>query len=254
MTTDRYNTEYMGTEMPNNRRIDSSGHCQVAFGLTMITFPIEHVNELCRQARKARMVRVDGPDEWSISELDPTGVLRVFQTLRLKRGFVLRAYQYREDGNGDAFVWAMPIDAPFPDPQVHQYPPKPNEALTDLMEAIEGDGTPRSYMEASFFARETDEFGVFWEGRLAEQDVLLGADPFSTGADATDAWKWNERKPVFWEPSFQQIDETATVTFHTCCRLGRGSLFRIVDTFKPGKYAFKTNRKKIAEGPKVYVL
>ena len=219
----------------------------------MITLPIDQVNELRKQAQKARMVRVDGPDEWCISELDPTGVLRVFKTLRLKEGFVLRAHQYREDGNGDAFVWAMPIDAPFPDPQVHQYPPKPTEALTDLMEAIEGDGTPRSYMEASFFARETDEFGVFWEGRLAEQDVILGADPFSTEEDVTDAWKWNEHKPVLWEPSFQQFGETATFTFHTYSRLGRRSLFRIVDTFKPGKYAFDTNHKKMAEGPKVKV-
>ena len=55
------------------------------------------------------------------------------------------------------------------------------------MEVIEGDGTPRSYMEASLFARVTAEFGVFWEGHLAEQDVILGADPFSTGEDVTDA-------------------------------------------------------------------
>ena len=42
-------------------------------------------------------------------------------------------------------------------------------------------------MEASLFARVTAEFGVFWEGHLAEQDVILGADPFSTGEDVTDA-------------------------------------------------------------------
>jgi hypothetical protein len=219
----------------------------------MITFPIGQVNELRKQARAARMVRVDGPDEWCISDVDPTGVLHVFKTLRLKEGLVLRAYQYREDGNGDAFVWAMPIDAPFPDRQPHQYPPKPTEALTDLMEAIEGDGTPWSYMEASLFARETGEFGVFWEGCLAEQDIILGADPFSTGERLTDAWKWNERKPVLWEPSFQQINETATVTFHTYSRLGRESVFRIVDSFRPGKYAFATNCRKMAEEPEVKV-
>jgi len=215
----------------------------------MITFPIDQVNELRKQAREARMVRVDGPDEWCISELDPTGVLHVFNTLRLRDGFVLRAYQYREDGNGDGLVWAMPIDAPFPVPELHQYPPKPTEALTDLMEAIEGDGTPWSYMEASLFARETDEFGVFWEGRLAEQDIILGADPFFTGEHVTDAGKWNDRKPILWEPSFQRIDETATITFHTSSRLGRESLFCIVDSFKPGKYVFKTKCKKMAEGP-----
>jgi len=217
----------------------------------MITFPIDQVNELRKQAQEARMVRVDGPDEWCISEVDPTDVLHVFKTLRLKEGFVLRAYQYREDGNGDAFVWAMPIDATFPNPQQHQYPPKPTESLTDLMEAIEGDGTPWSYMEASLFARETDEFGVFWEGHLAEQDVILGADPFSTGEHVADAWKWNECRPVLWEPSFQQIDEIAMVTFHTHSRRGRESLYRIVDSFKPGNYAFETKRKKIAVGPNV---
>jgi hypothetical protein len=219
----------------------------------MITFPIDQVNELRKQARVARMVRVDGPDEWCISDVDPTGVLHVFKTLRLNEGLVLRAYQYREDGNGDAFVWAIPIDVPFPDRQPHQYPPKPTEALTDLMEAIEGDGTPWSYMEASLFARETDEFGVFWEGRLAEQDIILGVDPFPTGERVTNAWKWNERKPVLWAPSFQQINETATVTFHAYSRLGRESVFHIVDSFRRGKYTFETNCIKMAEGPEVEV-
>jgi len=78
-------------------------------------------------------------------------LLGVFKSLRMKSGFVLRAYQYRSGGNGNGVIWAMPIDAPFLQPSkvpklMNGYlePPKPPEALDGVMEAIDGDGTPWS--------------------------------------------------------------------------------------------------------------
>ena len=230
-----------------------------------IIFPIDRVDDLRKQAREARKVNMDGPDGWCISEVDPTDLLKVFRTLRLKDGFVLRSHQYREDGNGDGLVWAMPVDAPLLDPgngwsgrqRLHPHALRPAEALSNLMDAIQGDGTPWSYLEASLFAREIDDFGVFWQGSPKESDVILGADPFCTGQQRAivgqtpdgDAWRWNEPKPTSWEPSFQQASETVTITFYTYRRVGRENIFRTVDTFRLGQYAFETESMKVAVGP-----
>jgi hypothetical protein len=58
----------------------------------------------------------DLPNGWLKSPVDPHDVLAVFRSLRLKPAFVLRAYQFREGGNGHAFVYATPAEAPFPQP------------------------------------------------------------------------------------------------------------------------------------------
>lgn len=229
-----------------------------------ITFPIHRVNELRKQAREARQARMDGPDGWCISEVDPTNVLKVFGALRLKEGYALRAHQYREDGNGDGLVWAMPVDAPLLDPgnccserrRLHPHALRPAEALSNLMDAIQGDGTPWSYLEASLFAREIEDFGVFWQGCSKEADVILGADPFCTGQQASivgptpdgDAWRWNEPKPTSWEPSFEQTNETVRIRFYTYRRVGRENIFRTVDAFRLGQYAFQTEGTKVAVG------
>jgi hypothetical protein len=59
-------------------------------------------------------------------------LLRAFPALRPKEGYALRAYQYRDDGDGNGFVWAVPESAPFPDPETFPrvegaflQPPKP---------------------------------------------------------------------------------------------------------------------------------
>ena len=51
-----------------------------------------------------------------------------------------------KSANGNGFVWAMPVDAEFPDPEkcprlknVFLEPPKPPAALDDYMDAIDGD-------------------------------------------------------------------------------------------------------------------
>jgi len=66
------------------------------------TFPIEKVRQLRRRACEARMVSVEGPGGWSRSSVDPMKLLAVFSSLSLKKGLVLRAYQFRSgnDGNG----------------------------------------------------------------------------------------------------------------------------------------------------------
>jgi hypothetical protein len=91
------------------------------------------------------------PAGWSKSTIDPMGVVHAFDALRLRIGFTIRAYQYYFGGNGNAVVWAMPAGSDFPEPQDCSLragglldPPRPPGALDDVMEAIEGDGSPWS--------------------------------------------------------------------------------------------------------------
>jgi len=45
-----------------------------------------------------------GPQGWSISQVSPLKVLKTFKALHLKEGLTLRAYHFRQDGNGNAVV------------------------------------------------------------------------------------------------------------------------------------------------------
>ena len=72
-------------------------------------FSAERVNQLRRRAQRASNVTDRGPEGWSKSDVDPMALLSAFPSLHLKEGLTLRAYQFREGGNGNGVVWAMPV-------------------------------------------------------------------------------------------------------------------------------------------------
>jgi hypothetical protein len=197
--------------------------------------------------------------------VDPTTVLVPFTSLRLRAGFILRAYQFKAGGNGNAVVWAVPVDVEFPDPGlcprlqgVFLTPPKPPGALDDIMEAIEGDGTPWSYLCASLLARELGEFGALWHGSEWGTHDILGAEPWKTTkrhrtGSQEEIWQWSEPKPVVWKPRVHVAGDVITVTFFTYTALGQEKIIQHIDTFKPGNYQFATQHKVLATGPAGYV-
>jgi len=71
---------------------------------TKTVFPIEKVQQLRDRAIEARTFEQIPPEGWSKSAVDPMRLLAVFSSLRIKEGYVLRAYQFREGGNGNGFV------------------------------------------------------------------------------------------------------------------------------------------------------
>jgi hypothetical protein len=110
------------------------------------TFPAKRIAQLRRRASKAAELPEEVPEGWSVSMVDPMAVLAVFKPLRIKEGFVLRAYQFHSGGNGNGFIWAMPVDADFPDPEecprledAFLEPPNPPAALHNVMDAIDGE-------------------------------------------------------------------------------------------------------------------
>lgn len=47
---------------------------------------------------------------------DPEEIVKATDVLTLRAGLRFVAYQYRAGGNGNGIVWALPVDAPFPEP------------------------------------------------------------------------------------------------------------------------------------------
>lgn len=235
------------------------------------TFPAEKVERLRKRARKAAELPEDVPSGWSKSLVDPAVLLAVFKPLHMKDGFILRAYQFRAGENGNGLVWAMPVDAEFPDPDecprlanTFLEQPKPPTALDDYMEAIDGDRTPWSYLCASILAREMAEFGAMWHGCDWDTHTILGADPLKdTGIEDPDnsqvmrceaGWHWAGPRPKRWNPRVSEGGKAVKVTFFTHSGIGREAIYRHTDTYKLGSYQFEPDRKQIAIGPGGYVF
>ena len=81
-----------------------------------LPFAIGRVNRLRRAAMNAREIP-DYDSDWSrggfcsFAHGQANDLLRVFDTLWLKQGFVLYAYAYREFHGGNGRIWAVPTDS-----------------------------------------------------------------------------------------------------------------------------------------------
>lgn len=213
---------------------------------------------------------INCPHGWSKSKVNPKKVLKNFSKLRIKKGFVLRSYHFQEKSNGNSIVWAMPKQSPFPSPDscpkltdTFLHPPKPPLALDDLMEAIESDGSPWSYLSASIFKREISEFGAFWHGHNWDTHNIIDTQPLFdinqiqekdeiNSAKKVDKWEWLEAKPEQWMPSVSINNEQAIVTFFTYSELGTKAIYIHTDTYNLGKYSCKTEKIMIAKGGSGY--
>jgi hypothetical protein len=228
-------------------------------------FPVAKVQRLRRAAARAATFPDDGPEGWHKSPVDPCAVLAAFPSLRIRSGYTLRAYAFREGGNGNAFVYTMPTDAPLPEPddcprngEHFLDPPVPPSALGNVMEAIDGDGTPLSYLSASIFAREIREFGARWHGCDWSTHTILGANPFTgpaAGMMTTDAgqWEWIEPAPESWLTTVVPA-HPVEVRFYTHSAHEMERIVRHVDCFEEGSCVFETRASDIARGPGGFVF
>jgi hypothetical protein len=237
----------------------------------MKTFPAKRIARVRRRASKAAKLPEDVPSGWSKSTVDPMAVLAVFKPLRTKEGYILRAYQFREGGNGNGFVWALPVDADFPDPEdcprlqgAFLEPPKPPDALDNVMDAIDGDGSPWSYMCASIFGREISEFGAMWHGCDWDTHRILDADPWDDDQDGQKTgltepmapaaeWEWVQPKPTDWRPQVVQEGNRVTVSFLTFSGQGQEAIYRHMDIYS-GSYKFEADRQEVAKGAGGFVF
>lgn len=246
-------------------------------GDTVKRFTAKQIKQWRERAAEISALPEGTPEGWSKSRVDPKKVLDLFPKLRLRKGYVLRAYVYRSDGNSNGFVWALPVDAEYPAPadcprlESHFLkPPKPFDALDDVMEAIEGDDVPEAYLQASIFRREIREFGAGWHGVRWGFYTVIDANPWQGGAaDGDDSplsrpqskpqqWKWVGTKPTQWSPEVRFERDRAVVTFYSYTplvghlddnKIEKERIIFHTDTYRRGKFRPLVVEKKIAEGP-----
>jgi len=229
------------------------------------TFPLSRIQRLRQEASRAVRTEAEPPEGWSVSLADPMDLLAVFKPLRLKAGFVLKAYEFYSGGNGNGVMWAVPAGGQFVEPGQGQQesrslfdPPKPDSALDDIMDAIDGDGTAWSYLCASLFRREAEELGARWHGCDWDTHDFLGRNPvtaspatkrrLSLSATPPSDWRWVQREPEQWLPAVEESAGTMTVTFYTLSSYAQETIYRHRDRFRRGGYRFRSYRKAIAFG------
>ncbi len=217
---------------------------------------------------------------------DPMALLAAFSSLHIKKGFVLHAYPYCTQRGGVGNVHAVPELSSISDPEEYETTdlfelarpfsidnscldglttdgpvklPHPPDALDNVMEAIEGDRTPWSYLSASIFAREIAEFGASWHGVIWSTHTILSGDPWifphvwweedEKGLLSEHGWQWLFRRPSEWKPSVVCNNGVTFVKFYTYSMLVQEAIYCFTDIYEANNYKFKWDVEIIAEGP-----
>lgn len=228
-------------------------------------FDMTRIRRVRQAAMETAQIPDQGPVGWSRSDVDPLKILACFPALRLKRDFTLHAYQYRDgEGNGNGVVWAVPTGAVFTSPVRCEVAspelggvPRPPGALDDFMAAMDGDGSPWSYVCASLLARELRELGALWHGSDWSDHSIIGAPPWDRpaandgvhGRLTTDfaAWTVVRESPRGWRPSVVMGPHGARVRFITYATLGIESIVEHLDAYEGSDYSFATTSMLLAE-------
>ena len=129
------------------------------------------------------------------------------------------------------------------------------------MQAIEGDGSPWSYLSASLLRREAAEFGAFWHGCEWTSQTILSKPPRQvddpdvpddegdlTGAAPVSDWTWFGPVPKTWEPTYAERGSTRKVVLHIRNPVGVEQIYRATDTYRAGSYDCTTETKVLCEG------
>ncbi|MFY0802063.1 hypothetical protein [Peribacillus frigoritolerans] len=200
---------------------------------------------------------------WSISTSNPEDIVHSFSQIKVKREYKLRGYQYTSGRNGNGIVWAIPTNEVLPEAKDCEVvedtfltPPKPDLALDDFMEAIEGDKSPLSYLQAAICLHELHEFGAMWHGILWGQDRILPLDDceylYSSSVkeylDSIEEWTDLKTIPEILSPHFFYSNGYPTIVFYTTNDVGILSLNRYTHTFKNGDYTQEVVREEIGYG------
>jgi hypothetical protein len=199
---------------------------------------------------------------WTVFDDEPARAVAIFAHLRVRAGYKLMGYRYECHGNGNGFVYAVKADAAVARPEECRRlkghflePPIPEGRLEDLMEAIEGEETALSYLEASILGRELQELGAQWHGcdwsthEVVDRDLTREPPP-DQGDWNTRPWEWTWKtaRPEEWRPAVAVAVEAVRVTFYTYSRLGVEMVYRHTDEYRRGERKARRTQKSLAKG------
>ena len=204
-------------------------------------------------------------------------LLRLFPALQMKEGYTLHGCRYFASGNGNGLVCATKEEncnfelLPIVNGDLVLFPMSAEEfesvegTLSDFMQAIEGDGTPWSYLSASILARELLEYGALWHGASWSTYTLLDVPPWELtslqdGASHKDTlspredWTWVGDEPNNWRPRVDFLNGRPRVTIYAFSALGGEHITEFVDTYSPDAYTFESEETDIALGSGGYIF
>jgi len=208
-----------------------------------------------RKIRNAICARLALPDDlpsgWTRSPVAVDAAVEAVPSLGLAEGWCLRGYVFREGDNGNGIVWALPLDAGFPEahdcPKLDRYflaPPKP-PAGREPLEAVKGDHSPRSYLEAALLLYELYEFGALWHGTSWGACTVCDGPP-----EDWAAWTRSNDVAFDWRPRVNiGADGRAVVEFLVLDHVGRETLAHHRFRFENcGGYVPEVSIDRVAEG------
>jgi hypothetical protein len=195
--------------------------------------------------------------------LDLAAVLQNTNGLQLNAGYRVRGSLFQNGGNGNGFLWAVKIGKsnkksprlvgmPRPDMGLVLPALRPDDACSDTMEAITGNFSPFSYLEASILKRELQEFGASWHGlNWCTYKILASPDDACRGligGGGPEQWSWTARKFNDLRPRVNVKSDKVVVTFHARSDLGCAHINRFEDTFKSDSYVSTSTQTEVARG------
>jgi len=191
--------------------------------------------------------------QWFISSTDPGAALLKLPGLKLKSDWRLVSYLRRVQGTGDGLVWAVPerlsttaqLEKALPAQGHFAEKPRPEGALDDLMDAVEGDRSPASFVVAALLRRELREFGKTGKASDWQHHRLISALP------AQFSWQWRMEAPKDLSPKVRLFpDGKAAVEFFSCRVVAPITLFQHIDQYPGDRYRAASIDRPIATAQK----
>ena len=177
--------------------------------------------------------------QWFISSTNPGAVLLKLPGLKLKPELRLITYLHRVAEDGIGATWAVPehlsttaqLEKALSVSGDRQQPPQPNGALAHVMDAVDGDHSPASYLVASILQRELKEFGALGKSCDWTHHRLIAAIP------AQANWQWRIDVPKDLSPKVRLLpDGRAALEFFTCRVVAPIAIFQHIDQYPTGQY------------------
>lgn len=188
--------------------------------------------------------------QWFISASDPGSVLMKLPGLKLKPTLRLVTYLLRAGEDGMGAVWAVPetlsttthLQKALVGGGTGLRIPQPNGALADVMESLEGDRTPMSFVIASILRRELKELGALGKSCDWSHHRLINALPSQRN------WQW--RVPTTPKNLSPKVliypDNRATTEFFTCRITAPVAIYQHIDQYGADHYKANSVSRAIA--------
>lgn len=186
---------------------------------------------------------------WFLSSVNPGEALLRLPGLGVKPGFRLVTYLLRTKDGGIGHSCAVPehlsctvqLEAALTEGTEWHYPPFPEGALQQIMEAIDGDRSPLSFLLASLWRRELQELGTAGKDRQWGHHRLIETVPQRV------KWRWKEEGFQDLAPKVKILpDQRAAIEFFSARVVKPYALYRHMDIYEATSYIAKVKDQVIA--------